>query len=75
MEHQLIKDMWPTWLTVIGETLRYFAMVSWALFLPYLAYQKPNTITTGAGTTYNYMSHATRYSSSHCRDPPRDPCW
>ena len=42
------------------EALKYFAMVSGALFLSYLAYQecKPTAITTGASTTYNYLTQA-----------------
>ena len=38
MVHQLFESMWATWITVIGEALKYFAMVSCALVLPYLAY-------------------------------------
>ena len=39
------------------EALKYFVLVSCALFLPYLAYQKctPTANTTGAGT-YNYLT-------------------
>ena len=45
---------------MIGQILQYFAMVSGALFLPYVAYQKckPSTTTTGAGATYNHLHQA-----------------
>ena len=60
MEHSMLWAVWPTWLTVIGQVLQYFSMVSGALFLPYVAYQKckPSATNTGPGTTYNYMSQA-----------------
>jgi hypothetical protein len=38
MEHKLIQAVWPARLTVLGQILQYFALVSGALFLPYVAY-------------------------------------
>ena len=47
-------------LTVIGQVLQYFALVSGALFLPYEALQrcKQSAATSGAGATYNYLIQA-----------------
>ena len=55
---------------MIGETLKYFALVSGALFLPYLAYKKckSDAITTGAGTFNNYMSLAAPPSAAATED-------
>jgi len=40
--------------------MQYFAMVSGALFVPYLVIQrcKQTTTATGAGATYNYLNQA-----------------
>ena len=60
MEQKLLQAVWPTWLTVIGQIMQYFAMVSGALFVPYLVIQKCRqaATTTSAGATYNYLTQA-----------------
>ena len=60
MEQKLLQAVWPTWLTVIGQIMQYFAMVSGALFVPYLVIQKCKqaATTTSAGATYNYLTQA-----------------
>ena len=54
------EAVWLTWLTVIGQIMQYFAMVSRALFVPYLVLQrcKQTTTATGAGANYNYLNQA-----------------
>ena len=60
MKRELLQVVWPTWLTVVGQIMQYFAMVSGALFVPYLVLQrcKQTTTATGAGATYNYLNQA-----------------
>ena len=60
MEQKLLQAVWPTWLTVIGQIMQYFAMASGALFVPYLVIQKCRqaATTTSAGDTYNYLTQA-----------------
>ena len=60
MKQELLQAVWPTWLTVVGQVMQYFAMVSGALFVPYLVLQrcKQTTMATGAGATYNYLNQA-----------------
>ena len=38
--------------------MQYFAMVSGALFMPYLVLQRCKQTATGAGATYNYLNKA-----------------
>ena len=66
MKRELLQAVWPTWLTVVGQVMQYFAMVSGTLFLPYVALQKckQTTATTRAGATYNYLNQAAPASTA-----------
>ena len=67
MKQELLQAVWPTWLTVIGQVLQYFELVSGTLFVPYVALQscKQSATTSGAGATYNYLNQAAPTTAIH----------